>query len=107
MMIVMFHDWNSFFKYFLIYVLCAKIYALLFLILSIDDVSILSFPAKPTTLHAQDRSIGPFPFPLDNPTLIEYSFSDRTRETLVKSQSLMQCFPCEIRPCSMDIPKGV
>lgn len=62
---------------FLIYVLCAKIYALLFLILSIDDVSILSFSAKPTTLHAQDRSIGPFPFPLDNPPLIEYSFSDR------------------------------
>ena len=44
---------------------------------SIDGVSILSFPAKPTTLHAQDRSIGPFPFPLDNPSLIEYSFSDR------------------------------
>lgn len=77
MMILMLHDWNSFFKYFLIYVLCTKIYALLFLILSIDDVSILSFPAKPTTLHAQDRSIGPFPFPLDNPPLIEYSFSDR------------------------------
>ena len=35
------------------------------------------------------RSIGPFPFPLDNPPLIEYSFSDRTRETLVKSLSLM------------------
>ncbi len=77
MMILMLHDWNSFFKYFLIYVLFAKIYALLFLILSIDSVSILSFPAKPTTLHAQDRSIGPFPFPLDNPPLIEYSFSDR------------------------------
>lgn len=89
MMILMLHDWNSFFKYFLIYVLCVKIYALLFLIFSIDDVSILSFPAKPTALHAQDHSIGPFPFPLDNPTLIEYSFSDRTRETLVKSQSLM------------------
>lgn len=77
MMILMLHDWNSFFKYFLIYVLCVKIYALLFLIFSIDDVSILSFPAKLTTLHAQDRSIGPFPFPLDNPPLIEYSFSDR------------------------------
>lgn len=89
MMILMLHDWNSFFKYFLICVLFAKIYALLFLILSIDDVSILSFPAKPTTLHAPDRSIGPFSFPLDNPTLIEYSFSDSTRETLVKSQSLM------------------
>ena len=50
---------------------------------SIDSVSILSFPAKPTTLRAPDRSIGPFPFPLDNPPLIEYSFSDRTRETLV------------------------
>lgn len=24
MMILMLHDWNSFFKYFLIYVLCAK-----------------------------------------------------------------------------------
>lgn len=77
MMILMLHDRNSFFKYFLIYVLCAKIYALLFLILSIDDVSILSSPAKPTTLHAQDHSIGPFPFPLDNPPSIEYSFSDR------------------------------
>lgn len=66
-----------------------EIYALSSLIFSIDDVSILSFRAKPTTLHTQDRSIGPFPFPLDNPTLIEYSFSDRTREPLVKSQSLM------------------
>lgn len=56
---------------------------------SIENASILSFPAKPTTLHTPDRSIGPFPFPLDNPPLIEYSFSDRTRETLVKSQSLM------------------
>ena len=74
---------------FLIYTLCIEIYALSSLIFSIDNVSILSFPAKPTTLRAQDRSIGPFPFPLDNPTLIEYSFSDRTRETLVKSQSLM------------------
>lgn len=75
MMILMLHDWNSFFKYFLIFVLYTKIYALLFLILSIDDVSILSFPAKPTTLHAQDRSIESFP--LDNPPSIEYSFSDR------------------------------
>ena len=67
-----------------------EIYALSSLIFSIDNVSILSFPAKPTTLQAQDRSIGPFPFPLDNPTMIEYSFSDRTRGTLVKSQSLMR-----------------
>lgn len=64
---------------FLIYTLCIEIYALLSLIFLIDNVSILSFPAKPTTLHTPDRSIGPFPFPLDNPTLIEYSFSDRTR----------------------------
>ena len=68
---------------FLIYTLFVEIYALSSIIFSIDNVSILSFPAKPTTLRAQDRSIGPVPFPLDNPTLIEYSFSDRTRETLV------------------------
>ena len=75
---------------FLIYALCMEIYALSSIIFSIDNVSILSFPAKPTSSRAPDRSIGPFPFPLDNPTLIEYSFSDRTRETLVKSQSLMR-----------------
>ena len=75
---------------FLIYALCIEIYTLSSLIFPIDNVSILSFPAKPTSSRAQYRSIGPFPFPLDNPTLIEYSFSDRTRETLVKSQSLMR-----------------
>lgn len=62
---------------FLIYSLCIEIYTLPSLIVPTDNVSILSFPAKPTTLHAPDRSIGPFPFPLDNPPLIEYSFSDR------------------------------
>ena len=66
-----------------IYALFVEIYALSSIIFSIDNVSILSFPAKPTTLRAPDRSIGAFPFPLDNPPLIEYSFSDRTRETLV------------------------
>ena len=67
MTILMLHDWNSFFKYFLIYMLYIEIYDLSSLIFSIESVSILSFRAKPTTLHTQDRSIGPFPFPLDNP----------------------------------------
>ena len=62
---------------FLIYTLCMEIYALSSIIFSIDNVSILSFPAKLTTLRAPDRSIGAFPFPLDNPPPIEYSFSDR------------------------------
>lgn len=62
---------------FLIYVLCKEIYDLPSLIFSIDKVSILSFPAKATSLHTPDRSIGPFSFPLDNPSLIEYPFSDR------------------------------
>lgn len=75
---------------FLIYTLFIEIYALSSIIFLIDNVSILSFPAKPTNLCAPDRSIGPFPFPLDNLPLIEYSFSDRTRETMVKSQSLMR-----------------